>query len=57
VFKQLPEIKKELWGWEFWTDGYYFSKVNGRGDKKVIEKYIKGQGRADDIKQLKLFEI
>ena len=48
VFKQVPEIKRELWGGEFWTDGYYFATVSGRGDKKVIEKYIEGQGRADE---------
>ncbi len=57
IFKGIPEIKKELWGGEFWTDGYYFATVSGRGDKKVIEKYIEGQGRAEDVKQLKLFEI
>ena len=57
VFNKVPEIKRELWGGEFWTDGYYFDTVSGRGDKKVIEKYIEGQGRADDIKQLRLFEI
>jgi putative transposase len=57
VFKEVSEIKKELWGGEFWTDGYYFATVSGRGDKRVIEKYIEGQGRADDIKQLRLFEI
>ena len=57
IFKELPEIKRELWGGEFWTDGYYFATVSGRGDKKVIEKYIEGQGRADDVKQLRLFEI
>ena len=57
VFKQVPEIKKELWGGEFWTDGYYFATVSGRGDRKVIEKYIENQGRAEDIKQLRLFEL
>ena len=57
IFKQLPEIKKELWGGEYWTDGYYFATVSGRGDKKVIEKYIEGQGRAEDNKQLRLFEL
>jgi putative transposase len=57
VFKGVPEIKKALWGGEFWTDGYYFATVSGRGDKKVIEKYIEGQGRAYDIKQLRLFEL
>ena len=56
-FNEVPEIKKALWGGELWTDGYYFATVSGRGDKQVIEKYIEGQGRADDIKQLRLFEI
>jgi len=31
--------------------------VSGRGDKKVIENYIKSQGREQDIKQLRLFEL
>ena len=53
IFNQNPEIKRELWGGEFWSDGYYFATVSGRGDKKAIEKYIEGQGRGDDIKQLR----
>ena len=57
IFKQIPEIKKQLWGGEFWTDGYYFATVSGRGDRKVIEKYIENQGRKEDIKQLRLFEL
>ena len=57
LFQQAPEIKKQLWGGEFWTDGYYFATVSGRGDRKIIEKYIKNQGREEDIKQLKLFEL
>jgi putative transposase len=23
LFRKHPELKKELWGGEFWTDGYY----------------------------------
>jgi putative transposase len=57
IFKGVREIKKELWGGEYWTDGYYFATIIGRGDKKVIEKYIEGQGRTDDIRQLRLFEL
>jgi putative transposase len=57
VFKRVPEIKKELWGGEFWTDGYYFATVSGRGDREVIENYIKKQGRQADVAQLKLFEL
>jgi putative transposase len=55
VFKEAPEIKKELWGGEFWTDGYYIATISGKGNKEVIEKYIRNQGREKDIEQLKMF--
>ncbi|HDH12569.1 MAG TPA: IS200/IS605 family transposase [Nitrospirae bacterium] len=57
VFKEAPEIKKELWGGEFWTDGYYIATVSGKGNKEVIEKYIRNQGREKDIEQLKMFQF
>ncbi len=59
IFREAPEVKKELWGGEFWTDGYYFATISGRprGDKAVIERYIEKQGRKDDAKQLKLFDF
>jgi putative transposase len=57
LFKKFPDIKKQLWGGEFWSDGYYIGTVSGRGDKKVIENYIKNQGRENDIQQLRLFDI
>ena len=57
VFRLVPEIKKELWGGEFWTDGYYIGTVSGRGDRRIIESYIKKQGRQEDIKQLRLFDL
>ena len=57
LFQEFPEIKRQLWGGEFWSDGYYIGTVSGRGDKVVIEDYIKNQGREKDIKQLKLFDI
>ena len=57
LFQEFPEIKKQLWGGEFWSDGYYIGTVSGRGDKGVIEDYIKNQGRESEIKQLKLFDM
>jgi len=57
VFKFVPSIKKELWGGEFWTDGYYIATISGRGNKYVIEQYIKNQGREKDVTQMKLFDL
>jgi len=49
-------VKKQLWGGEFWTDGYYVATVGERGDWKTVEKYIEKQGKAkEDLRQLKLF--
>jgi len=36
VFKRHPEVKKELWGGEFWSDGYYVSSVGQYGNEKSI---------------------
>ena len=57
IFREIPSVKKELWGGEFWHDGYYISTISGHGDRKTIEKYIENQGRKTDLKQLKLFEL
>jgi putative transposase len=57
VFRDVPDVKKVLWGGEFWTDGYYIATVSGRGSKQVIINYIKNQGRQQDVHQLKLFDL
>ena len=63
VFERCPEVKKQLWGGEFWTKGYYAGTVSKHGDEELISSYVKNQGRnpaeykklyAD--RQLKLFE-
>ena len=57
ILTEVKELKKELWGGEFWTDGYYIATISGRGNKEVIEKYIQNQGRHEDVKQLDMFAI
>lgn len=57
VFSEVPEIKKVLWGGEFWTDGYYIGTISGKGNKAVIEQYIRNQGRDKDVGQLRLFDL
>jgi len=47
-FEACPDVKKALWGGEFWTDGYYIGTVGEHGNEKVITEYVKNQGRAGD---------
>jgi len=44
VFKQCPQVKKKLWGGEFWTDGYFASTVGKHGNEDTIGNYVKSQG-------------
>ena len=46
LFKQFPALKKELWGGEFWSDGFYLATVSERGDWKTVERYVANQGKA-----------
>lgn len=55
IFKSHPEIKKDLWGGEFWTDGFYAATVGERGNWEVVKRYVKNQGNAEDVNQLRLF--
>ena len=45
VFKRCPEVKEQLWGGEFWTDGYFVSTVGKHGNADMIRDYVKKQGR------------
>ena len=52
LFKTFPWIRKELWGGEFWSDGYYAATVGEGGNWKVVEKYIENQGKNLGMVQL-----
>ena len=52
VFRRCPQVKKKLWGGEFWTDDYYASTVGKHGNENTISDYVKEQGR----KYQKLYE-
>ncbi len=43
LFKRKPDLKRDLWGGEFWTDGYYVATVGERADWVVVERYVKNQ--------------
>ncbi len=55
LFKKFQWLKEELWGGEFWSDGYYAATVGERGSWSVVEKYVREQGKDPKVVQLRLF--
>jgi putative transposase len=52
IFRLHPEVKKQLWGGEFWTKGFYVNTVGKHGDESTIQAYVKGQGREKEYKRI-----
>ena len=57
MFKAYPELRKELWGGELWTDGFFVATVGEGGNRAVIQEYVAKQGRREEHEQLKLFNF
>ena len=59
IFSHCPQVKKSLWGGEFWTDGYFASTVGKHGNEDTIGQYVKNQGatyqKLHEDRQLSLF--
>ena len=52
VFKRCPHVKQQLWGGEFWSDGYFASTVGKHGNEGMIGRYVQNQGN----EYLKLYQ-
>ena len=48
IFKRCPEVKKKLWGGEFWTDGYYACTFCKHGNENTISDYVKKAGEISE---------
>ena len=57
IFRRIPEVKKLLWGGEFWTDGYFVNTVGRNGSEDVIRQYVKEQGIEKEYTQLHLEQL
>lgn len=55
IFKTCPEVKKQLWGGAFWSDGYFISTVGAHGTEEMIKNYVQQQGKLEEGGQLRLF--
>ena len=58
IFREHPQVKRQLWGGEFWEDGYFARTVGDKVTAEVIKRYIQNHRdeQKDDDLQLKLFE-
>ena len=45
-------MKKQLWGGEFWTKGYFMNTVGQYGNEKTITAYVREQGREKEYKKI-----
>jgi putative transposase len=48
MFKAFPEIRKDLWGGEFWSDGGYIGTVGEGITAEIIRNYIENQGTMEE---------
>ena len=57
IFLECPEVKKWLWGGQFWSDGYFVATVGKNTNEVVIRDYVKNQGQdCEDYRQIHLFK-
>lgn len=54
LFVRFPKLRSELWGGEFWSDGYYLATVGERGNWNIVKQYIQNQGKTVESVQLRL---
>ncbi len=60
LFKAFPEIKKGLWGGEFWSDGGYIGTVGDGVLSDIIRNYVETRGtpeEKEEFKQMSLLEF
>jgi putative transposase len=44
-------VKKQLWGGEFWSKGYFVNTVGQKSNEETIANYVRKQGREEEYKQ------
>ena len=60
MFLRSPEIKQDLWGGQFWSDGGYVGTAGDGTTMEIIRNYVLKQGTKEEkegFKQFKLFSF
>ncbi|MCP9495204.1 MAG: IS200/IS605 family transposase [Pyrinomonadaceae bacterium MAG19_C2-C3] len=57
VFREFPQVKKQLWHGEFWEGGYFARTVGDKVTAEVIRQYIRRHRELDSKdEQPRLFD-
>ena len=56
IFRQFPRLRRELWGGELWSDGYFVRAVGDEVTSEVIRRYIEYHEHQQDVVQLSLWD-
>lgn len=56
IFKQFPDLRKQLWAGELWNDGYFVRSVGDKVTADIIQRYIEYQTHEADSGQLNMFD-
>ncbi|WLT37280.1 IS200/IS605 family transposase [Synechocystis sp. B12] len=60
MFKRFPELRRQLWGGEFWSDGGYIGTVGDGVSTEIVRRYIQEQEDEKEkarVQQMTLFPI
>jgi REP element-mobilizing transposase RayT len=52
IFEIRPEVKDQLWGGKFWSDGYFAATVGRNNYENQIKDYVKNQDLEKTYTQL-----
>ncbi len=52
IFARCPQVKKKLWGGEFWSDGYFIASVGRHANAETIGNYVREQGKDTQYQKL-----
>ena len=56
VFEKYPELRKQLWAGEFWSDGYFVRSVGDKVTAEMVKAYIRHQEEDGKPQQLRLWD-
>lgn len=55
LYARFPWVRRELWGGEFWGDGYFVRSIGDQVTAEIIRRYIRYQKSPKNV-QLELWE-